>query len=199
MASWFALGFADFTVVGLIGLITGAVGGWFSKYLFPKLLQERKHELEDRSETHRFRLKRHDLLFEREFSAVETLFILYETTLSFQAGPYDDDPEHLGSIIAPSLGAIDEQLTKFIKNHGTVLSDKTLEHLRSARSEARLGFTSYCEDIAPNDGGPDYSPSETTMNHLVKFATRLGDAREHARADLAEGALARKREQSTEA
>ena len=193
MASWFQLGIADFTVVGLIGLLSGAIGGWFAKYLFPKLLQERKHELEDRSETHRFRLKRHELLFEREFSAVEKLFVFYESTLSFQAGPYDDDPDHFGSIVAPSLGGIDEQLTALIKNHGTVLSDETLDLLHSARSEARLGFTSYCEDIAPADTGPDYSPSKSTMKHLRAFADHLYGARQQARADLSARALANKK------
>lgn len=190
MASWFSLGFADFTLVALIGILTGAISGWFSKYIFPKWLQEKKHELEDQSEMHRFQIKRQELMFDREFAAAEKLFVFYENAMSFQAGPYDDDPDHFGSIAAPKLGEWGVQITELIKENGTVLSDPTLKRLRRARHFARLGDTSWAED-KPEDNGPDYSPSKSTMDYLSEFAKNLDAAREQARADLTTGRVGR--------
>lgn len=196
MMSWFQLGIADFTLLGAIGGVSAIIGGWFSRYFFPKLLQDRRHTLEDRSETHRFRLKRQELLFDRELVAVEKLFVLHETAFGIQAGPYDDDPDFWGSTIAPSLGEWDEVLTRFIKNHGTVLSDETLAHIHGARTAARLGFTSYCEDIAPSGEVPDYSPGATTIKYMKEFASELFDARRQSRTDLAIGSLGRESAQT---
>lgn len=186
MASWFSLGLADFTLVALIGIVTGAIGGWFSKYWFPSLLQRQRHELDIKSEIHRVEMKRREMLFESELHAAENLLSFVDHALDQFAGPDHDEPDIYYDGIARNFHSLEEKISLLVRKHEAALPDAAVDHLKTARMEAKRGSYSYALDGQDSEA-PTFDLSDQTIAHAKKLEGCLREASASARSDLRKG------------
>lgn len=183
MASWFSLGLADFTLVALIGILAGAIGGWFSKYWFPSVLQHQRHELDIKSETHRAEMKRREMLFASELKAAESLLSFVDHALDQFAGPDHDDPDLYYDGIARDFESLEKKISLLVRKHEAALPDAAVDLLKTARTEAKRGSHSYARDEQGTDV-PTFDLSDHTIAHATKLEGCLREASATARSDL---------------
>lgn len=185
---WLSGELAKLGLLGIYGLLAGGVGGLLSGYLFPKLLQKHKSELDVEAEKLRFRLKRQELMFNRELEAAEAYFRLHDLILGTARAP-DPDWSDAQIIIAEQFIALEEQLTKFLQKHGVAISEAATNSIKSARSEANQGSFAVGMDTPEGEYAPGQYPGQEVKTYVDAFWARIEEARNQIRKDLDNGSM----------
>lgn len=185
---WLATEIGKLSLLGIYGLIAGAVGSLLSGYIFPKWLQKQKSELEVEAEKFRFKLKRQELMFERELKAAEAFFRLYDKILGLPRVP-DADWSEGQLIIAEKFTGLENQLTDFLDKHGVAISESTSNSLTSARHIANQGSFDVAQETSEGEYEPGQYPGKIVQKAVDDFWGRVEEARKQIREDLSNGSL----------
>lgn len=186
---WLATEIGKLSLLGVYGLIAGAVGSLLSSYIFPKWLQKQKSELEVEAEKLRFKLKRQELMFDRELLAAEEFFRLHDSILGTPRFP-DPDWSDAQVIIADKFGSLEDQITKFLDKHGVAISESTSKSLTSARHIANQGSFDVAQETSEGEYEPGQYPGKIVQKAVDDFWKRIEEARKQIREDLSNGSMA---------
>ncbi|WP_239806393.1 hypothetical protein [Croceicoccus hydrothermalis] len=186
---WLATEIGKLSLLGIYGLIAGAAGSLLSGYIFPKWLQKQKSELEVEAEQLRFKLKRQELMFERELKAAEDFFRLYDKILGLPRVP-DADWSEGQLIIAEKFYGLESQLTKFLNKHEVAISERSSKSLASARHIANQGSFDVAQETSEGEYEPGQYPGQIVQKAVDEFWERIEEARKQIREDLSNGSLA---------
>lgn len=185
---WLATEIGKLSLLGVYGLVAGAVGSLLSGYVFPKWLQKQKSDLEVEAEKLRFKLKRQELMFERELLAAEEFFRLHDSILGTPRFP-DPDWSDAQIIIADKFGVLEDQITTFLDKHGVAISESTSTSLTSARHIANQGSFDVAQETSEGEYEPGQYPSKIVQKAVDEFWERIEEARKQMREDLSNGSL----------
>lgn len=175
-------------LLGIYGLVAGGIGSLLSGYLFPSWLQKRKSELDVEAEKIRFKLKRRELMFDRELIAAEAFFQFHDRVLGTARTP-DPDWSEAQIIIAERFVSLESQLTKFLEGHGVAISESATKSIKAARNAANQGSFAVGTDTEEGVYKPGDYPDHEVQTYVDAFWASIEEARAQIRSDLDNGSM----------
>jgi hypothetical protein len=152
--------------IGTIGLIAGGVAKFFAdrsnerfKAQLGQEAERLKAELGKDAETHKWKLKRKELLFEKEYAAASEFFELHRKLEPRYSHPDKEWHEALDDVIDDFTKSHD-LLRKYISKHGPVLRPKNREELDRCQQLAEN------HQYAKHDG--DIKGAETAAEEFLE-------------------------------
>jgi hypothetical protein len=192
-----------FRLVGVFGVIwLGAFysGKLLSKYFADSMLEQKKSELQKEverlkselgaeterlkadlakeTETHKLRLKKQELLFNRQMDAAKEFMELRREVVPVQTRPMMDISE-AAEIMAHKLGDIEQRLNKYISEYGHAWPERIVDSLRERSFDVgeQKNFVTT---------GPDYSAPSTAIDAALDLIRALPKIEKEMRAMIVE-------------
>lgn len=187
--SSFEVSLGELTFLTIYGLIAGAFGSLLSGYIFPELLQKHKSELEVKADKLRYKLKRQELMFERELHAAQAFFQFYDSLDAGIVTPYGDQDDYQYHI-AEKFGRIEKQLQDFLQIHSIAVNEEVRVLISEAKQIAKQGDYEIAKDGQNDPDLPfEYSPSDEIREMVNTFEQKVRKARDKIYTSLETGSF----------
>ncbi|GGB67536.1 hypothetical protein [Henriciella pelagia] len=166
------------TFTALLSVFSAIVGGVFVHFLFPRLLMNKRHEFDIKMENHRAKLKRLELLLDREIEAADAYLKLAEELEPNYLWPGMDWHEACVRF-SSDLGIAEQKLKAYLARYSFVIPDEMRKQLlRAENTAAESKFE------PPSD---DFEPSEDVVAGADKVLRTVIDTREELVASIRDG------------
>lgn len=179
----------ELTFLTIYGLIAGGLGSLLSSYVFPELLQKHKSELDVKADRLRYKLKRQELMFERELHAAQAFFQFYDSLDAGIVTPYGDQYDyqcHIGE----KFGRIEKQLQDFLQIHSIAVNEEVRVLISEAKQIAKQGDYDIAKDSQNDPDLPfEYSPSDEIREMVNTFEQKVRKARDKIYISLETGSF----------
>lgn len=182
MQDFWAFLWKAIALLGGLSVISGAVGGFVAKFFADRSIEQHKDalgqeterlkgELAKETETHKLKLKRQEILFEKELDAAADFSALYRLIEPRFRHPDMDWDEALEDVVK-SFTDTEARLRQFIAKHAPVLSQANRNYIDACSSLASANQFAF-----PGMGGPAMKDArdaaEKLLDLLGKIETRF--------------------------
>ena len=190
------------SVIGAFGGVTaisGGVAAVVGKIMMSRLIQSHKAELDKQLENHknvltqasdlnRLMLKRQELMFEREYTAVSDFLRLFSEITPDPWAP-DLDWSDAQVRIAENLFDTEKRLKSFLNMHSASLSEEVRRLINSAKTSANQGSFEVAQDTDEGDYLLGSLPSDRVRKLVDSLVEDLTRAESRLRIDLENGSF----------